>query len=107
MVKSKRAQEGYLLIENRFSPATDATADVPAIRGIFESATVTCSHCHRVVVLNPGRTRPKTYCSHCDHYLCDSCAAFPFDCRPLVKVLDRLQEQASRAEAVDPLVTLA
>lgn len=43
--------------------------------GIFESATITCSHCQRGVVLNPDRSRARGYCPKCDHYICDSCEA--------------------------------
>ena len=43
--------------------------------GLFESATITCSHCQRVVILNPERNRDRAYCPKCDHYLCDQCGA--------------------------------
>lgn len=37
----------------------------------FESATISCTHCQAIVILNPLRTRERHYCSHCDHYVCD------------------------------------
>ena len=54
--------EGYLSIDHR-----------AVSKGHFESATSTCSHCQRVVILNPDRTRPRHYCPQCDNYLCDEC----------------------------------
>lgn len=85
-MSSLQRHEGYLLIDNR------ASGD-----GLLESATVTCSHCHRIVVLNPDRTRPREYCAGCDHYICDGCAAIRSSqpaCLPFNKVLDRLQKAA-------------
>ncbi len=82
MVHSKRSHEGYLLNDQRHSGG-----------GLLESATITCSHCHRVVVLNPQRTRERGYCAKCDHYLCDGCTAGG-ECLPLNKVLDELQNAA-------------
>lgn len=87
MSQSKRAHEGYLLIDNS--------------QGGFgakeEFATITCSHCNRVVVLNTLRTRARAYCQKCDHYICDGCgtiAASTMECAPLKAVLDRRQEEA-------------
>lgn len=88
---TKRSLEGYLLIDHSQSPGA---GQVPAGRK-FESATVTCSHCHRIVVLNPDRSRERHHCRRCDHYICDWCAAAG-ECQPMNKTLDRLQEQASR-----------
>lgn len=79
---SKGSLEGYLLIDNRASGG-----------GMVESATVTCSHCHVVVVLNPLRTRARGHCRKCDKYVCDN-PRCNFECSPLNAVLDRLQERA-------------
>ena len=104
---SKRSREGYLLIDNRNSPGVPAeqmrTTGLPsdAGRGLFESATVTCSHCHRIVVLNPDRTRERAYCSQCDYYLCDACGAaraHTGDCRPLNQWFDEMQARVARIE---------
>lgn len=78
--------EGYLLVDNRC-----------AGDGMTESATVTCAHCHAIVVLNPQRTRPRHYCASCDAYVCDTpgCVA---ECRNFTKLLDQLQEAAFRVE---------
>ena len=82
---SKREQEGYVMIDHRDSPGL--TADQAAAAGrasiaphvgagqFFESATITCSHCQRVVVMNPDRVRQRAWCIHCDHYICDACGA--------------------------------
>ena len=95
MILSKRAIEGYLLIDHTNAPAA---GDVPA--GVkWESATLRCSHCHRIVVLNPDRSRPRTYCPKCDRYLCDGCAAVAhttLDCVPLDAVLETLHNDATR-----------
>lgn len=103
-MSSLRRHEGYLLVDNRVSGA-----------GLEESPTITCSHCHRVVVINPQRTRPRQYCSGCDHYICDGCGEVYKQtraCMPFNAVLDRAQatafkdEQASRALAVPAPITL-
>lgn len=96
---SLKRHEGYLLIDNRFGPGVSAEfirasgKDAPVVPEgrMFESATVTCSHCHSIVVLNPGRSRPRNYCRKCDHYVCDN-PACNVECMPLNDVLDSLQE---------------
>lgn len=95
-ILSKRSLEGYLLIDNRNAPAVPSIGGAPAIAAgaTFESATLTCSHCHAVVVLNPGRTRERHWCAKCDKYVCDGCAAVG-ECRPLNQILDTLQNQAA------------
>lgn len=40
---------------------------------IFESATITCSHCKQAYVKNKFRIRAREYCKKCDHYICDGC----------------------------------
>ncbi len=66
----------------------------------FESATITCSHCQRVVVLNPDRSRERGYCKKCDHYICDGCTdllAKTRQCVPFCKILDDEQEKLIRS----------
>lgn len=99
-MSSLRIQEGYLLIDNRFSPgvteefvhASGKDAPVVGADRIWESATVTCSHCNAIVILNPNRSRPRGYCRKCDSYVCDKpgCA----ECLPFEKTIDTLREQA-------------
>lgn len=104
MRHSNKSLEGYLLIDHRASPgvqghADPATSDLQFVPGggLFESATITCSHCQRVVVLNPQRTRERGYCAKCDHYICDAPACH-VDCRPFNAFLDTLQRDAFREE---------
>jgi glycerol-3-phosphate cytidylyltransferase-like family protein len=100
---SLRRHEGYLLIDNRFGPGVSAEfvrqsgKDAPVVPegARYESATITCSHCHAVVILNPQRTRPRHYCAKCDHYVCDT-PACAVECLPLAQVLDDLQERGAR-----------
>lgn len=88
---TKRSLEGYLLIDHRNAPGAGAVA----AGATFESATVTCSHCHRIVVLNPDRSRERHHCRRCDHYICDQCATGG-GCLPMNAVLDAAQERAAR-----------
>lgn len=81
---NQRSKEGYLLIDNRAAGGS-----------LIEQATFTCSHCQRVLPLDPLRQRPRGYCKKCDRYLCDG-AKCNSGCRPMDKVLDRVQEAASR-----------
>ena len=101
-MSSLRRHEGYLLIDNRFGPGVTPSfvqqsgqkgLGVPVVGegALFESATITCSHCHTVVILNPNRSRPRNYCGKCDHYICDNPICL-MECSPLNKVLDVLQE---------------
>lgn len=105
---SKRRHEGYLLIDNRNAPPVEPLQGFGEnFQGIgggqtFESATITCHHCHAVVILNPARDRARNYCPKCDHYICDACeqrrAASGGECVPMNKVLDTLQEETYRNE---------
>jgi hypothetical protein len=119
---SKPRREGYLCIDHRDSPGVDPAlaaeverrtgrvAPAPGKGVVFESATVTCTHCSAVVVLNPGRTRPRHYCPSCDGYVCDGCdaARVVHGCRPLEKTLDALQEEFARlAHRGDPISAAA
>jgi hypothetical protein len=87
-MRSKRSLEGYLLVDNRAVGG-----------GMMESATITCSHCQRVVVLNPGRTRGRGYCPKCDSYVCDECeadrVAHGFRCLPMAQVFDETERKLS------------
>lgn len=109
-MSSLTRHEGYLHIDNRFGPGTTAELvqasgklDAPVVGEgrQFEAATVTCPHCHRIVILNPDRTRARGYCAKCDHYLCDACdLAYRQSsgvCRPLSQVFDELQDAAVKA----------
>ena len=98
---SKAKHEGYLLIDHRNSPGVSEelirASNKPFIitkpDQLFESATVTCSHCGVIVVLNPDRTRPRGYCAKCDHYVCDN-PGCGLECRPFKKLIEELQNDA-------------
>jgi hypothetical protein len=82
-VSSQKRREGYLMVDHRFSPGLPE--DVARQSGydpkfcgegkLFEVATLTCSHCKISYVKNPFRTRDRSYCQKCDHYICDFCDA--------------------------------
>ena len=81
-MKTLRSQEGYFMMDHRnaggVAPDSLVVANgLPpgAGRGLFESATFTCSHCQVVVVLNPDRSRERAHCKGCNHLICDSCGA--------------------------------
>lgn len=73
-------------------------------RDLFESATITCNHCERVVVLRPDRKQPRGYCQKCDHYICDICevtrvatgVCYPFKamCQDILEKLDKGRSQS-------------
>lgn len=69
---------GYLLIDHRASPGTDA---VPS-GTVFEADTFTCCHCNGVVVKHPLRTRERHMCMKCMHLTCDQ-AGCVNDCNPI------------------------
>lgn len=100
---SKRSLEGYLLIDNSHAPGPSDEEiakfgkDVLGARGKLELPIVTCSHCHRQVAMQPGRTRERPYCRKCDHYICDDCAVVATirgECVTMNEVLDSLQERS-------------
>ena len=78
---SKREREGYVMIDHRESPGFSCDEVVgniapfiPVSAGaFFEGATNTCSHCTKVVIMNPDRVRHRGWCWSCDHYICDQC----------------------------------
>jgi hypothetical protein len=85
VIFSRRSNEGYVCIDHTESPGFDGkTAALGARLSLqkfigggqkFEAATNTCSHCEKVVVQNPNRTRPRGHCSQCDRFICDPCSA--------------------------------
>ena len=80
MTTSKRKFEGLAIIDHRDSPGItmeEALGRGPAVgKGqILSCPTYGCVHCQRVVIMNPLRSRPRTYCTKCDDYVCDLCEA--------------------------------
>ena len=94
-MKSKRSIEGYYLNDNR---TASMAAGMPA--GVYESATITCSHCQRVVILRPDRSRARGYCPKCDHYVCDACEAVRVAnagaCVTMNQIIDEIQEAGAK-----------
>ena len=84
---SKQKHEGYLMIDERASGGK-----------LFESATVTCSHCQNTFLRNPLRTRPRNYCPNCDAYICDK-KECNTACAPFWKAIDEEQTRLIRNEA--------
>jgi hypothetical protein len=113
-MSSKRSQEGYLEVDNRFAVrnapnpylpdsalarARAAGHEVTAARAPhYESATVTCAHCNAVVVLNPLRTRDREYCAPCDRYICDRCGLSRKLGAPHLSMLQRSEQLMNDAE---------
>lgn len=101
LIRNKRDLEGYVRIDHADSPGLSGEAAVRAGRGklgamvgagqVFEAPTYSCSHCARVVIINPDRTRARGYCPKCDRHVCDWCEAErvrTFVCRPVSQVID-------------------
>lgn len=111
-MKSLRSHEGYMLIDNRNAPVDDATMVAMgyapgAGRGLYESATYTCSHCNYVVVIEPKRTRERGYCRKCDQRICDACTAIlakTFECLPMKKLADDVLEAAALGANVEGVI---
>ena len=108
MTRSKRSDEGVLMIDNRNSPGVPdewmpGFKEMPAGigQGLFEVPTFSCSHCPQQVVMNPKRRRPRGYCIKCDAYICDRCGgilAATKECKPYEQLLAELQEQVVKEE---------
>ena len=76
-------QQGYLMIDHRFSPGLPEDVALmvgmdPKLAGegkLFEADTLTCAHCKCAVMKNPMRQRARENCPKCgNHYICDLCA---------------------------------
>ncbi len=108
MTRSKRSDEGLLIIDNRNSPGVPDqwmpnAKEMPtgSGQGLFEVPTYSCGHCPQVVVMNPLRRRPRGYCRKCDSYICDRCngiLAATRECKPYEQVLDELQEKGLKEQ---------
>ena len=86
---------GYLEIDQRAVPAELP----PGAQRYFEADTYTCSHCERVVVMNPSRIRERYKCNGCNHHICDDCTAKRVSgepCKTFAQVIDELKEADAR-----------
>jgi hypothetical protein len=98
--------EGYLLIDHRNSPGITeefirSCGKDPAdflIVGegkVLEAATLTCSHCQKVVHMSPTRKRERGSCRKCNKYICDDCNADLFltgECKMVRAQMEKTQE---------------
>lgn len=108
-MNSQRSREGYLLVDHRAGPGLGRPGETPLAHGtLFEAPTYTCSHCQRVVVVNPNRTRERGYCRKCDRLVCDACeagrAASGGACHAMGMVFDIAQEAAERGVPVEQTI---
>lgn len=109
------------MVDNRASPglpediARAAGYDPAQCRagGLFETATLTCSHCGNAFVKNPLRTRERPYCAKCDHYICDFCddrrreplyVHVPFN-KMMDDVINQAQKTVTESEPPPVLIT--
>lgn len=112
-MNSLRSHEGSLFIDNRNSPGVPDSVMVPlgyapgAGKGLYESATYTCSHCNRVVIIEPRRTRERGFCRKCSARICDPCTevmAKTLTCRSMKEIIDETLEQA--VKQTDPVPSI-
>lgn len=114
MVRSKQSRQGYLELDLRHAPgpsleqiaASGKTNVIGAgAHGLFETATVTCSHCHRVLDFMGDRSRVG-YCRVCDSYTCDR-AGCCRGCLPMNQQLDVALNQAHHDPSLVEAAVLA
>jgi len=89
---------GYLIIDHTNSPGIKESEIPDKLRlstivtpegKVNERDVQFCSHCGTAVIINPLRTRPRSYCAKCDHYICDNPICNK-TCSPLKKLLDTI-----------------
>ncbi len=105
------------MIDNRNNPGISEGLAVAnglpkeAARGLYESATYTCSHCNSVIVMNPQRTRERGFCRGCSQVICDACSLVrsqTFACKTMSQVIDETLAAADKqAETAPPSILLA
>lgn len=104
-----RSSESYMEIDHRESPGFTCEeavgiglrriADQVGAGQVAKIPTANCSHCERLVILNPGRTRDRERCWGCWGYMCDRCGLLyklSGECRPFQQVIDDWAREASR-----------
>lgn len=108
---SLRQHEGWMFVDNRNSQGIDDAQmlalgyPVGAGRGLYESATYTCSHCNSVVVIEPRRTRERGFCRGCNQRICDGCVAVKaqtLQCRTMAQVVDEALTAADKQAETAP-----
>lgn len=105
-MRTKRSDEGCILIDHRNSPGITAEflaankIDAPAVGAgqTFESAMKICHGCGRDIIQNPNRSRPQEWCMQHDAYLCDGCGLtrkLTGSCVPLRERVYRIYKKLS------------
>lgn len=108
---SKRELEGYLLLDHSAGEGITPQEAMLAGRGTMpvgrgmkaEFPAVNCSHCQRLIVMNPGRTRDRAYCGKCDRYICDECEIARVHtgiCKPFAQVIDEFIDAAAKGQLI-------
>lgn len=98
---SERSLEGYLMIDHRESPGLDHPLLGPG--SFLEAPTRNCSHCERLVVLNPRRNRERARCRKCFKYLCDGCGTthkLTGECYSMAQRIDDFVNKAAKQPAL-------
>jgi len=79
-ISPRQLHEGYLMLDHRASPGLTPEESVSLGYGVsasgeklYEAKTNHCSHCGTVVIMNPQRTRERSFCQACSKYICDNC----------------------------------
>ena len=108
--------EGYMYLDNRNSSGVDDAVmtklgyPVGAGKGLFESATYTCSHCNAIVIIEPKRTRERGFCKGCGQRICDACNVVrqqTMVCYSMAQKIDELREHdAKQVESAAPSILL-
>jgi hypothetical protein len=102
---SKRSLEGYYAVDHRAVDVPTCEGMPPGVRNgqMFETPTITCSHCQAVVIVNPLRTRERAYCGKCDHYICDGCEAVRVarggECKTFKQLMDEVEAAALKQKS--------
>lgn len=100
-MESLKRHEGYMYIDNSNNEGVDDAVMIAlgytagSGKGVYESATYTCSHCHSIVILEPKRTRERGFCRGCGQRICDACniiRAQNFECLTMNAKIEALQE---------------
>lgn len=111
---SRRETEGYVVIDHRESPGlTEAqriearlSPVMPIGKGQrLEAPSFCCSHCDRIVVMNPLRNRERYVCPKCDRYICDDPCKITYvltdECRSRQIRIDEHMAQTAKKLIID------
>lgn len=112
-MSSIKKYEGLISVDHRDSPGlTPEQANAAGMpvgcsgRGHAELPAYTCSHCTKVVIFNPLRTRAREWCAKCDRIICDECSrllAATGECWSFEKFTDVFLDQADKGNTFDSI----